>query len=237
MKSLLALGVLAAAIVAAGVAPQPASSATGECRGFLVCVPVAGPWVVVPTGLGVPRPKVEYQLACPRGYVVGGLDAELTSRAIDVSFTGSTGSPVNPGITTSRTVVFVATYVGASSQSQTFRPHIGCIPASGGGRRTPTSVTAVVPPGKPTVRRVRTVRVTPSVRTVVQRCGTGERLVAGSVARGFYTKKPPSAELVSTVSVTPTVRSGRVRAVVRGDDAMTTIRAVVQISAVCAGGK
>jgi hypothetical protein len=237
VRTVLAVGALAAALVASGVAPQAASSATGECRGFLVCVPIAGPWVVVPTGLGVPRQKVEYQLTCPRGFVVGGLDAELTARAIDVAFLGTTGSPVNPGITTSRSVVFVATYVGASSQTQTFRPHIGCIPASGGGRRTPTAVTTVVPPGKAIVRRVRTVRVPPTVRTVVQSCAADERLVAGAVARGFYTKKPPSQELVSTVSATPTIRAGSVRAVIRGDDAMTTVRAVVQVSAVCAGGR
>jgi hypothetical protein len=39
------------------------------------------------------------------------------------------------------------------------------------------------------------------------------------------------------VSATPTIRADSVRAVIRGDDAMTTVRAVVQVSAVCAGGK
>ena len=73
----------------------------------MVCVPVAGPWVVVPASTGENRARVEYQLTCPRGHVVGGLDARLSVRGIDVSFLGRLGSPVNPGITTSRSAVFL----------------------------------------------------------------------------------------------------------------------------------
>jgi hypothetical protein len=236
MRATLAGFAAFAAMLAAGVS-APTAAATNECRGLLVCVHIAGPWVVVPAGRGVPRPHVEYQMTCPRGYVVGGMDAELTDRAIDVSFIGSTGSPVAPGITTSRTVVFVAAYVGNARKTLTFRPHVGCVPATGGGARTPTAVTAVVPPGKPTTRRVRTVRVTPTVRTIVQRCLGNERLVDTSYARAFFTKRPPSSALVNTVSVTHTVSGGRVNAVVRGDDAVSSVRAVVQLSAICAGGR
>ena len=60
-----------------------------------------------------PDARVEYQLTCPRGHVVGGLDARLSVRGIDVSFLGRLGSPVNPGITTTRSAVFAATYVGS----------------------------------------------------------------------------------------------------------------------------
>lgn len=236
MRAALACFAAVAAVLAAG-ASAPTAAATNECRGLLVCVHVAGPWVVVPVGSSVPRPHVEYQMTCPRGYVVGGMDAELTNRAIDVSFIGSTGSPVAPGISTSRTVVFVATYVGNARKTLTFRPHVGCVPATGGGARTPTAVSAVVPPGKPTTRRVRTVRVTPTVRTIVQRCLGNERLVDASYARAFFTTKPPSAALVSTVSVTHGISGGRVNAVVRGDDAVSSVRAVVQLSAICAGGR
>ena len=236
MRAALAGFAAVTAVLAAGVS-APTAAATNECRGLLVCVHVAGPWVVVPVGNSVPRPHVEYQMTCPRGYVVGGMDAELTNRAIDVSFIGSTGSPVAPGIATSRTVVFVATYVGNARTTLTFRPHVGCVPATGGGARTPTAVSAVVPPGKPTTRRVRTVRVTPTVRTIVQRCLGNERLVDASYARAFFTKKPPSAALVNTVSVTHAVSGGRVNAVVRGDDAVSSVRAVVQLSAICAGGR
>src|SRR5205823_5863747 len=148
--------VAAAAALALLAAP---AGATNECRGLQVCVPVAGPWVVVPTGNKVPRPHVEYELSCPKGFVVGGLDAELTDRSIDVTFQALLGSPVNPGITTSRAALFGAT-ASAASPAPSFRPHIGCLPGTGGGRRIPT-VAHVVPPGHPTTRRVSTVRIHP----------------------------------------------------------------------------
>ena len=128
VKRLLLLAFLATGAV--GAAAQPAQ-ATNECRGLMVCVRVAGPWVVVPAARGVPRAKVEYQLSCPRGFVVGGLDAELSDRALDITFVGKLGSPVNPGVTTSRAAVFNATYAGAPGRASSFRPHLGCIPSVG----------------------------------------------------------------------------------------------------------
>jgi hypothetical protein len=235
VKGLFVTLAVAAATLASGV---DVASATNECRGLNPCVPVAGPWVVVPTGRGVPRPQVQYQLACPRGYVVGGLDAELTDRAIDIAFLGKSGSPVNPGISTSRTVVFVATYVGTSARTPTFRPHIGCMPASGGGGRVPTAVSAVVPPGQPTVRRVKTVRVPAGEsKRIVQACGGAERLVAAYHARAFYTARPPTDAQIAAVSAARAVRGGRVTVSARADGALGRVRAVVQVSAVCAGGR
>jgi hypothetical protein len=87
-----ALGALAVAVATLAVGAAPAASTPRECQGLMVCVPVKGPWVVVPTAQSVPRRQVEYQLSCPRGYVVGGLDAELSNRAIDVSFLGKVGA-------------------------------------------------------------------------------------------------------------------------------------------------
>jgi len=224
---------LALSALAVGVAP---AGATNECRGLQVCVPVAGPWVVVPTGRGVSRPQVQYQLSCPKGYIAGGLDAELTDRAIDVGFLGAVGAPVNPGITTSRDVVFVASYVGVAPHAPTFRPHLGCMPASGGGGRIPTA--AVVPPGKPTVRRVRNVVLhSGGVQRVVQSCAAGERLVGAAHAIGFYTDQPPSSSLVASVTASQAVRGGRVVVTVRSGTGTIGVRAIVQAEAVCAGGK
>jgi hypothetical protein len=201
-----------------------------------ICVRVAGPWVVVPAGLKAPRAQVDFQLSCPKGYLVGGLDAELTDRAIDVGFAGRLGSPVNPGITTSRAAVFVASYVGASARFPSFRPHIGCMPASGGGGRVPTAV-AAFPPGQPTVRRVRTVRVLPGRgRRVVQGCAAGERLVGASHAVGFFTARAPGEALAASVTAARFVRAGRVNVTVVGGAALRGVRAVVQVGAVCAGG-
>ncbi len=226
MRKLVVLAALCA--LTAGSAPAQAAD---ECDGLMVCVPVAGPWVVVPVGTGVPRPRVEYQLACPRGYIVGGLDARLSDRGIDVSFIGTLGSPVNPGITTARSVVFVASYVGATARAPSFRPFIGCMPASGGGR-IPTAV-GVVKPGNPTIRRVRAARIRPGTKTVASACLAREVLVGASHAFGFRTAQPPTASVIGTVSGSRAVRGNRVLMAVRGDAELGTIRAVVQVHAVC----
>lgn len=227
--------VLATLVLAVFAARVDTAGATSECRGFMACVPVPGPWVVVPTSHAVQRPQVQFQLTCPKGFIVGGVDAELSDRAIDVWFFGAIGSPVAPGRTTSRTVVFVATYVGTGDRAPTFRPHAGCIPGSGGGSRTPTAFHPVFPVGKPTVRRVRTARVlaVPAVRTWAVRCRRDEQLVAAYTARAFRMKKPPSAQLVNSLSARPHVTRKGISVVAGGGNG----QGVVQVSAVCSGGK
>ena len=230
-----AVGAVCAALVVAAaalVAALPAGAAN-ECDGLMVCVPVAGPWVVVPASTGDTRARVEYQLTCPPGHVVGGLDARLSVRAIDVSFLGRLGSPVTPGITTSRSAVFLGTYVGQADRAPTFRPFIGCMPGAGGGSRIPTSVTAFRP-GQPVTRRVKTVRVRPGATTVVQRCASRERLVGGSYAFAFATRTPPSASLVASVSGSQQIGNGSVAVRVRGDAELAGVRALVQVHALCA---
>jgi len=212
--------------------------ATNECRGLQVCVRVHGPWVAVPMGRTTPRPRVDFQLSCPRGFVVGGLDAELSTRAIDIGFLGALGSPVGPGVTTTRSALFGATYVGGSAAAPSFRPHLGCIPAAGGGTGpVPYRVTAAFPPGQPTIRRVRTVRLRPGNVRAVAACGAGERLISGWHAVGFYSTSAPTASLVQAVTTSRTVRSGRVEVVARAATAIGAVRAVVQVGAVCGGGR
>ncbi len=251
MRRLLGPAAVSAALLAAGVAPASASTVnsavpaapaaaapttTRECNGLPVCVPVAGPWVLVPVRRGVPRPHVEFQLSCPRGYIVGGIDVELSDRAIDVAFLGRSGSPVNPGITTTRDAVFLGTYVGTRPTTPSFRPHVGCLPASGGGGRVPAAV-RVFPPGEPTVRRVKTVRLLPGARTVALSCAAGERLVAAEHALGFYTPAPPARALAASVSAAQTLHGGGVVATVRARAVVRGVRAIVQVEAVCAGGR
>lgn len=214
------------------VAPE-AAHAADECDGLMVCVSVPGPWVVVPASSGANRAQVRYQLTCPRGYVVGGLDAELSHRAIDVQFFGRLGSPVNPGISTRRSAVFVASYVGGGTPAATFRPFVGCIPATGGGVRVPTAVTAFKP-GEPATVRARTVRIRSGSTTVSQACTARERLVGASHAVGFFRRTPPSASLVSTVTASRSVTGARVLVRARGNAELGGVRAVVQVQAVCA---
>jgi hypothetical protein len=224
----LVAGTLAAALVVAA----PAGAAR-ECDGLQVCVPVVGPWVVVPPTGGGARPKVEWQLTCPRRHIVAGTDAELSIRAIDIAFYGLLGSPINPGITTGRSITFVGTHVGRSSRPETYKPYIGCMPSAGGGPRIPTAVGAF-PPGEAVTRRVTQARVRLGVSTYSARCRTGERLVGSSHAFGFRTRSAPGASLVSSVSGTRTVRGDRVIVRARGDAELEEVRALVQVHALCA---
>jgi hypothetical protein len=221
------LFVLATAATACAIVAAPAY-ATSECRGLQVCVPIAGPWVLASPG------RVEFQLACPKRFVVGGLDAELSSRAIDIGFVGNLGSPVNPGITTSKEAVFLGRLVRGLDPAASFRPHIGCIPASGGGQRTPTAYHPFKP-GKPSVRHVTQIVVQPGrTRHYLRRCAGSENLVAATHAIGFFGDVPPSASLARSVQVAQSVRAGTVKLTVRATPAIAGGHAVVQLDLVCA---
>lgn len=230
---------LVAAAFLATVAGMSASSAgaTNECRGLPVCVRVAGPWVVVPAAQTTPRPRVDFQLSCPRGYVIGGLDAELTDRAIDIDFLGKLGSPVNPGVTTARSALFRGTYTGNAPRGPSFRPHLGCLPSAGGGSGpVPRRALAAFSPGEPTTNRVRTVRLRPGLVHAVASCAGSERLISAWHAVAFYTQSAPPQELIQSVSATRSVHGRRVEVRVRSTAAVQAVRAVVQVGAVCGGG-
>ena len=223
---------VAVTLVAALTVAAPAGSAN-ECDGLQVCIPIEGPWVVVPMSAGAARPQASWQLTCPRGHIVGGLDARLSQRAIDVSFLGMLGSPVNPGITTARSVTFLGAYVGTSPRSPSFKPFIGCMPTQGGGSRVPTSFSQFEP-GTPTTRRAKIARVRPGSATVTLGCRAGERIVGAAYAFGFFTRTPSAASLVSGVRGTQSIRDGKVVVAVRGDAEVGGVRAVVQVQALCA---
>jgi hypothetical protein len=215
------LTVLVAASAAAGIAAASAG-ATNECRGLQVCVPIEGPWVV--TG----GAEVSFQLSCPKRFVVGGLDAELSRRGVDVTFRGRLGSPVNPGITTTSSAVFLARLL-VQGHAATFRPHVGCIPAAGGGQRFPT----VHRPEQAIVPTAVQVTVTAGVHRYVMHCPAGKRLTRATHAVGFYTDAPPEAALVRSVGVRQTVSGGKVHVVVRAG-ALEGVNAIVQVDMVCA---
>jgi hypothetical protein len=219
---------IAVAALAGIAAAAFASSAraTNECRGLQVCVPVAGPWVVTP---GVA--DVRYQLACPRRFVVGGLDGELTTRNLDVAFRGGLGSPVNPGITTSTSAVFLGRLLARGGPAA-FRPHIGCIPAAGGGQRFPT-VHRAFPPAKPLAPTAVQLTVLPGVHRFVERCPAGRHLTAATHAVGFYTTAPPSAAQMQSIGVVQSAQGDRVVLVVRAGALPS--HAVLQVDLDCTG--
>jgi hypothetical protein len=227
--------VLAVALAAIAATATPAR-ATNECHGLQVCVKVRGPWVVVPTELGASRAGGQFQLSCPRGFLVGGLDAELSDRAIDLDFFGLLGSPVGPGTTTQRSILFRGVYSGSTARTPSYRPHLGCVPASGGGSGpVPYRKLQAFPPGQPTIRRVRTVRLHAGHVRALAACAAGERLISGWHAVGFYTASAPSAALVGSVSASRRARGNRVEVHVRAGAAVTGVRAIVQVGAVCGG--
>ncbi len=235
-RRLLLLAVAAAAV--GGLAPSTARAGT-ECDGLIVCIPVKGPWVQVPGG-GTPT---YYQLSCPgRGQVIGGLDADRAG-PLELSFLGTLGGPVGPGVTTSRSAVFVARTVRSLAS---FRPLLGCIPAGGGGGRSRTSyepkrkLMAVAPAPQPdaTIRRVKNVRLkdAPSERAA-QTCRAGERLLAHSAAIAFRRNRPLALSALGSVRATARTAGGRV--VVRVHSGITRpfgVRVELQIHAICVKG-
>jgi hypothetical protein len=218
------------ASVAALAVAAPAG-ATNECRGLNPCVPVAGPWVVVPVAQKLPRPQVQFQLDCPRGFVVGGLDAEVTDRALDVEFLGSSGAPVSPGITTSRSVVFIGWYTGTRSRAPSFRPHVGCLPGSGGGGRIQTAASAFQPPGKPVTRRIVNALVL-ATRRIVVRCHAGEHFVGWYATHGFSSPLPPTPAIATSLTTTVRVGTAGISSIAHA----RTPFATVQLGVLCAGG-
>ena len=230
---------VAAAASALAVAALPGTATARdaqECRGLMVCIPVAGPWVVVPQPRGGARmSSVQYQLPCRKGSVVGGTDALVSDPWIDVSFLGSLGSPLGPGITAHANAVFIGTYVGSLRRPSTFRPYIGCVPASGGGGRSTTALPQLRP-GQPLLRRARNVVVSAALPiTATLTCGGGERLVGSGVALAFRSETPPAVEVAADVHAKKAELEGRVIVTAsRGFAVPTSARVEVQIQALCA---
>ena len=231
-----ALLVLLAVVAVAGFGPSSASAGT-ECDGLIVCIPVQGPWVQVPGG-GAPT---YYQLSCPgRGQVIGGLDADRAG-PLELSFLGTLGGPVGPGVTTSRSAVFVAR---TTRSLASFRPLLGCIPTSGGGGRERTSyepkrkLMAAAPVVEATIRRVKNVRLEDQQRErVTHACLAGERLLAFSSAIAFRSNRPLALSALGSVRATTRRAGDRILADVRsGITRPERMRVELQIHAVCGRG-
>ena len=230
-RRLLLLLLLATAV--SGVGPSTADAGT-ECDGLVVCIPVTGPWVQV-LGGGTPT---YYQLTCPgRGQTIGGLDADRAG-PLELSFLGTLGGPVSPGITTGHAAVFVAR---TSRLLSGFRPLLGCIPGGGGGGRGRTvheptrQLTAVAPPVEATIRRVKNVRLKDvQTQRVTHACLAGERLLAFSQAVAFRTARPPSLSAFGSVRATSRLAGDRIVVTVRsGITRPQSVRVELQIHAIC----
>lgn len=226
MRPLLA-ALLAGLALSAALAP--AGGATNECRGITSCIRVAGPWVLVP-----PNERVRFLLSCPGGRsVVGGLDAQATSRAVRVSFDGRLGAPVGPGVTTTRYALFRA--LSTAPRAQAFRPLLGCVPLRGGGGRS--TVSARVTPAGPSLElRSRIVVIGPGqVKFARVSCRPDETLVGSWSSIAFRVQRPPRLGSGSLVEVTRRTVGKRVVATASATDGLSIdVHAIVQIGAECA---
>lgn len=223
-----ALAAVASALAVAA-AFAPAGAATDECHGIPSCIRVPGPWVVVPA-----HGTADYLLTCPAGRsVVGGLDAQSTTRDVRVSFDGRLGAPVQPGQTTTRYALFHA--VSVSAKKQAFQPFLGCIPTQGGGGRSTVSA-RVVPVGQSLEYRARIVVVGPGdVKFGRVSCEKTEKLVGAWHAIAFRTRQPPNLAQVGLVSARHAIAGKKVVVTASSTDALSPdAHAVVQVGAECA---
>jgi hypothetical protein len=223
-----AFGLAFVAALAIAAATAPAGGATNECRGIQQCIRVPGPWVVVPA-----HGTAAYLLTCPRGRsIVGGLDAQVTSREVHVWFEGRLSAPVQPGQTTTRYALFRA--ASTSRKPQVFQPLLGCIPTQGGGGRSTVSA-RVSPPGPALEYRARIVVIGPGdVKFTRVACQAGERLTGAWHAVAFRTKAPPDLKYVGLVEARHVVVGKRVVVTASSTDALSVdAHAIVQAGAEC----
>jgi hypothetical protein len=230
-RAVLLVTLTAALVAAAGAS---AAAIAGECRGLQTCVPIAGPWVRIPARTEAGAPEAVYLVTCPRNHVAGGTDALVADPSTDVSFRGATGSPVAPGITTERSVLFTGTYGGTAREPTSYRPLVGCVPTSGGGGRSQTAYQ----PGRPIVREVLTVALARGrTKVVTLSCSNGGRLLGGVHSVGFVQRAEPSQPVLTSVSASHAV--SRTRVVARATLAASApagVRARLQVHAICRRG-
>ena len=207
---------------------RPDRGATNECRGLNPCVPIAGPWVVVP---GEGRGAVPAHL--PEGLrrrrhrrgAHRPADRPLVPRLVR-----EPGRPGRDHLPDGRVRRLVR-----RREAPRPRPSgrtSAASPPTGGGPRTPTGVRKITPPGHPTTRRVVTRRVAVEDSIVVT-CKADERLVALA----------PRARVRDARAARPGARlePRRPRPRVPGSRSSSTSGArrgqgIVQVAAVCAGG-
>jgi hypothetical protein len=215
--------------LAGAAALAPPSGATNECRGIQACIRVVGPWVVVPA-----RGNAVYLLTCPNGQsVVGGLDAQVTSRDVRIGFDGRLSAPVQPGSTTTRYALFRA--VSFSTRVQAFQPLLGCVPLQGGGGRSTVSA-YVTPPGPSLEYRSRISVIAPgSVGFAKVSCHASERLVGSWHALAFRTKNPPQLDNAGRVHTSTVVIGKKVVVSASASDGLSIdAHAIIQAGAECA---
>ena len=131
-----------------------AARAANECRGLQACLPGRrAPGSRSRRRRAAAPRTVVWEMRCPlRGYIVAGIDARVSDRAIDVSIRGENGAPVSPGVTTGREVVFTAVYTGGAPRADVVPAVHRLHPDLGGRRRAARRRCGIRPPSRPSRR-------------------------------------------------------------------------------------
>ena len=219
-----------AAFVAAlaAIAVPGTAGAQNECNGVPTCVPVEGPWVVVPA-----NGEVIFALSCPQGKgIVAGTDALASSLDIHATFDGNLGAPIAFGRTTTTGVLFRA--VSGRHHAGSFKPFIGCIPAPASVRNTIAAKPS--PTGPPLQLESRVVKLNPGYQKVFTiGCPPGEALVDSWSTPAFDSINEPDPGLASAIVVKTTISGAKARLAISASEALPAgSHPEVQIGVRCA---
>ena len=176
------------AVFALAAATTSAGAATNECRGIMACIPVAGPWVLVPRArsgdLPARLPGRPQHRRRPRRAGELARGARLVRRPARCA-----GRPRRDD----HALRALPRGLDLRSRRETFQPRLGCIPTQGGGGRSTVSA-RVTPVGPSLELRSRIVIIGPGqVRFAKVACLASEQLVGAWHATAFRVKKPPTA--------------------------------------------
>ena len=218
--------------VAAGAA------AADECSGLQVCIPVAGPWVVIPPPGGAVRDG-DLAARVPAGH-------RRRSRCAGQRGSGrrrvprAARQPRQPRASRRPArSLFKGTYAGRARRATSYRPYIGCIPGGGGGPRTPMAFSraSAVKPGQPITMRVdrRSASTPGTLARTTLACRRGERLLRQRrTASGSTRRCARRAAQLAAVRVVRVRRGGHVLVSATRRGLAADVRAVVQVQAECA---
>ena len=117
-----------------GAAPRTSAA------GSQVCLPVSGPWVVIPARTGAAAGARRVRAALPAAGVHRrrAQTPGWPTRTSTSSSAARRAARSGPGVTTSRAVALRRRLRGRAARADDFRPFIGCVPTSGGGGRALT---------------------------------------------------------------------------------------------------
>ena len=197
----------------------------------MACIRVPGPWVLVPARAA----SAKYLLSCPGGRsIVGGLDAQASSRDVRVSFDGQARRAGRPRRDDD---ALRALPCGLDCEAAAGVPAAARLrPDCRVGEAVRRSRRASTPAGPSLEYRSRIVIIGPGqVEFAKVACQPGEQLVGSWHAIAFRVKKPPQLGSGSLVDVTRRSVGKQVVATASATDGLSIdVHAVVQVGAECA---